>query len=148
MTEEDIPRICEILYASYRWLAEREGFSPDELKGLIETRGSEETVRNESKSELYLVACKNRTIAGMVSVKENEITKLYVDPAHFREGIGAALFCAAEKHIAANKYSEMTLVAIGETPVPFYEAMGMSVIGYKKDHSGRKVAIMKKTCNG
>ncbi|MFQ5648402.1 MAG: GNAT family N-acetyltransferase [bacterium] len=148
MAENDIPRVSEVLCTCYRWLAEREGFSHEELKSLIKMRGSVETVRKESTYELYLVACKDQTIAGMVSVKENEITKLYVDPAHFRQGVGGTLFRAAERNIIENKYSEIRLVAIGETPIPFYEAMGMSVVGYKRGHSGRKVAIMKKLFKG
>lgn len=69
MREEDIPRVSGILCSCYRWLVQREAFSGDELKGLLEVRGSEETVRKESGEELYFVASKKQTIVGMVAVK-------------------------------------------------------------------------------
>ena len=144
MRDEDIPRVSNILCSCYRWLAEREGFSDDELKGLLEVRGSEETVRKESQDELYLVACKNKTIAGMVSVKKNAITKLYVEPGYHGQGIGTALFRAAEDAVIAGKYSDLTPVATGESPIPFYQAMGISGAGYKRGRSEREIAIMKK----
>ncbi|MFQ5631580.1 MAG: GNAT family N-acetyltransferase [bacterium] len=144
MREEDIPRVSSILCSCYRWLAQREGFSGDELKGLLEVRGSEETVRKESREELYFVANKKQTIVGMVAVKKNEITKLYVEPAYHGQGVGTALFHAAERAVIAGKYSEMTLAAIGASPIPFYQGLGMSVVGYKQGRSGRKIALMKK----
>ncbi len=148
MKEEEIPRVSELLCACYRWIAPKEGFTDDELKGLLEFRGSRETVRKESQQELYLVACKRKLIVGMVALRDNEITKFYVDPEYHRQGIGAVLFRASEQIIRKKSYADMFLYAIGTTPIPFYQAMGMSLVGHKKGHSGRHVARMKKTFFG
>ncbi len=145
MNEEEISQVSELLCVCYRWLAQKEGFTDDELKGLLEFRGSRETVRKESQQELYLVACKRELVVGMVALRDNEITKFYVDPEHHCQGIGAALFRASEQIIRNKGYSEMTLFAIGTTPIPFYQAMGMSVVGHKQGRSGRQVARMKKS---
>ncbi len=148
MTAADEQAVSDLLCACYRWIAEPEGYTAEQVGFLIEERGSLETVQRESREQQYLVTCRGESLLGMVAVSGNLITKLYVDPASHREGIGRALFEAAVEAVRAAGFET---VALGTTPatVPFYEALGMRVDGHK-DHtsgvfSGRRTMLMEKT---
>jgi len=148
MTEDDHHRVSEILCSCYGWLAEREGFTGEQLQFLLSERGSVETVRQESKSQTYLVAFNDRTLVGVVAVKGNEITRLYVEPEYHHQGIGRMLLEEAENVIRRIGLEEVTFGA-RETAVPFYEAMGMTVVGHKAHRAQvfarREVVLMKKS---
>jgi GNAT superfamily N-acetyltransferase len=149
MERDDIPKVSDLLCACYGWLAEREPLTPREVRFLVEQRGSIDTVKRESETESYFVACDDAEIAGMVSVRGNEITKLYVHPKCHRKGLGRMLYEKAEEVILGAGYTRIKLVAIGETPVPFYGAMGMKISGRKPwkaaGESGREAILMEKS---
>ncbi len=151
MTHQDIPGVSELLCLCYRWLGEKEGLTSQNIEFLVKCRGSIDTVRRESATEIYLVACVEAEITGMVSVKNNEITKLYVDPRWHRKGIGRILFEKAEEMIEKNGYDQIVLGAIGSSPLPFYESMGMKISGRKpcrmEQNSDREVILMEKLIN-
>jgi len=145
MTQEDMQAVSDILCSCYRWLADREGYTPEQVDFLLHQRGSLETVRRESQEQLYFVASLHGAIAGMVSVSGNEVTKLYVRPSHHRRGIGAALLRAAASAIAESGFGVMSL---GTTPstVPFYKSLGMSVARTRRPSGGpftdRDIVVM------
>ena len=49
MEQNDIPRVSEIVCACYEWLRNHEGYSSELIDFLVEHRGSQETIRRESK---------------------------------------------------------------------------------------------------
>ena len=63
---------------------------------------------------------------GVIGIKDNEITKLYVDPSRLRQSIGTGLFAAASDIIARAGHRELWLGTIFQDTLPFYKAMGMS----------------------
>ena len=65
-------------------------------------------------------------IVGVAATYNNIITKLYVDPKSFRQGIGSALFDAAEKHISSKGFNDIFLGAFPAS-AGFYESMGMEL---------------------
>jgi ribosomal protein S18 acetylase RimI-like enzyme len=121
----DYPEVSRLVCTSFKWGAEREPYSPDQIDHYFTERGSVEAITEQFKEYQTLVAIKKKQIWGMVSIKDNEITKLYVDPEAFRLGIGRRLFEAAEDIIRKSGYPEIFLGSIFETSRPFYEAMGM-----------------------
>jgi ribosomal protein S18 acetylase RimI-like enzyme len=127
MKEEDIENVSRLLCSCYRWLADIEKYDQTELNFLLTKRGSIETVRKESAVEKYYVATADHVIVGMVSVRDNNITKLYVHPNHHGKGIGKELFLTAKDEISNAGYKGLNAVAIGESAVPFYENMGMHI---------------------
>jgi ribosomal protein S18 acetylase RimI-like enzyme len=139
--------VSALLCECYRWLAPVEGYTREQVAFLLEERGSLRTVQTESRNQLYLVACENDTIVGMVAVDGNVIAKLYVAPGNHGRGIGGALFAAAETCVMNAGFDRMTL---GTTPntVAFYEGRGMSVAGQKHHASGvflgRYTVLMEK----
>ena len=131
MQESDIPEVSALLDRCYTWLADIEDFSDQTLTYLTEVRGSAETIRKESQDQQYVVACRKVRIVGMMSIKNNEITKLYVDPLYHGKGIGTRLFLEAEQEIAQQGYNEIKLVALGNSPLHFYQSKGMIIKGKK-----------------
>ncbi len=83
--EADWPRLCAIHDAA-RW---------DELKlcvGVAAFRSLEDTYQSEGLFDDHLVVAElNGVVAGFVAFDEAELTWLYVDPTHYRRGVGRAL---------------------------------------------------------
>jgi ribosomal protein S18 acetylase RimI-like enzyme len=131
MTHDDIPYVSDLLCDCYRWLGEVNSFSDEIVSFLVSNRGSIEAIVKESAYELYFVACNYKQIVGMVSVHGNRITKLYVDPMCHNNGIGRKLFDKAELIISNDGHASIELETLGESPVRFYESMGMNVTDKK-----------------
>ncbi|HPD28722.1 MAG TPA: GNAT family N-acetyltransferase [Phycisphaerae bacterium] len=148
MTETDIPRVSELLRDCFRWLGDREHLTARQLAFLVDDRSSEQTVREESKSRPHLVACTETGIVGMAAVHGNEIARLYVDPRYHRQGVGKALFEACEAMIRRAGHEEMTVAALVDGALAFYQTMGMSITGrvvYEPEiFLGREVTLLAK----
>ncbi|MBT7067444.1 MAG: GNAT family N-acetyltransferase [Verrucomicrobia bacterium] len=143
--------MSEIVCAGYRWLAEQAGYPSGQLADMIAHRGSERAIREQCESYQFLVATRDSRILGVVGIEHAEVTKLFVDPSSLREGIGTALFRAAEEAIMKAGHGMLFLGAFGPS-MPFYEAMGLSA-----DHEktidcgplrGRRNTVMKKSLGG
>ena len=120
MKNEDIPEVSNLLCNCYRWLGNTENLTLEFIDFLTKQRGSIETVIRESETETYLVAvCNDSDIAGMVSVNNNEITKLYVDPKRHRQGVGQFLFKKAEEIITQNGYTKIIWAPSEDLRYPF-----------------------------
>jgi predicted N-acetyltransferase YhbS len=103
-------------------------------------------VRRESQSEQYLVARESGRIIGMVAVAGDRITKLYVSPDRTGQGVGRSLYEDAESLIRGSGHRHVKLGAF-PTAVPFYERMGLSVVGEwaaTGPLAGRKMVLMEK----
>jgi len=135
MRDEDIAIVSEIVCAGYNWLAQTEGFTAEELRRLLDERGSIDAISKQSKECHFLVAIIDDKIVGMASIFKNEIAKLYVASDYHHHKIGSALFAAAEKQIADEGYAEIHLVAF-PTSLKFYKAMGMAIDGEKTSTRG------------
>jgi len=149
MREEDCPEVSRVVCDSFRWAAEREGADEGEIGRYLTGRGSVTAIRDQFDEYQCLVACSGPTIVGMVAVKVNEVTKLYVDPPYHRRGIGTMLFSEAERLIARSRHKELVLGAAFGSSILFYEAMGMRAVGRKHDVlgtvEGANVMLMAKS---
>ena len=127
LKKEEVVAVSNIICAGYRWLAEAEGYSPEELRRLIAERGSLEAIKAQCEKYRFFVAAVQGEIVGALAIDKNEIAKLYVNPDCHGGGIGTALFKFAEKQIADEEYEEMTLRSFPSS-AKFYEAMGMQLV--------------------
>jgi GNAT superfamily N-acetyltransferase len=146
MDESEVTEVSQLLCSSYAALGEMEGLSPDQTEWLCQKRGSESTVRRESQAERYLVAKERGQIVGMVAVAGDRITKLYVSPNRTGQGVGRSLYEDAETLIRGSGHTHVRLGAF-PTAVPFYERMGLSVVGERAATGpleGRKMMLMEK----
>ena len=126
--QADAERISAIVCRCYEGFGETGGWSSRVVAEVKQLRGAVECIRDLIRDESVFVAEARATILGIVSVKDNEITKLFVDPDHQRRGIGGRLFAHAESVVRNCGFSTLFLGAAVETPIPFYEKMGMRVV--------------------
>jgi ribosomal protein S18 acetylase RimI-like enzyme len=126
-TLDDAEAIRRIVYLCYEGFGRTDDFPEDVIIGMKKRRGSPECIREHIVNEDVFVADDDGCIKGMISVKDNEITKLYVDPSCQRLGIGTQLFTYAEHFIQSRGYADMLLGTATPTALPFYERMGMRI---------------------
>jgi ribosomal protein S18 acetylase RimI-like enzyme len=147
MRNNDIPAVSDIICAGYKWLAKMEGYTPEETSELINKRGSPEVIAKQREEYRFIVADIDDALVGAVSIRKNEITKLYVVPNLFRRGVGSTLFNHAEKIIADQGYDNISLGAFPSS-AGFYEAMGMKKDGEKIPTGGpikgRRILLYRK----
>lgn len=135
MTESEVADVSRLLRSSYTLLQELEGLSEEQTEFLKTERGSVESIESELESQRYFVARDGGGVVGAAAICGDMITKLYVDPGHMRRGVGRALYEAAESAIREDGHARVILGAFS-TAVPFYERMGLSVIGQKEPRGG------------
>jgi len=146
MKNSEVADVSELLCESYAALGKQEGLSADQTHYLCSQRGSEACVRRESACQRYVVAREDRCIIGMVAVAGDTVAKLFVSPNRSRQGVGSSLYKAAESMILEGGHSRVWLGAF-PTAVPFYERMGLSVVGERALRgplAGRRVVLMEK----
>lgn len=132
----DAEAICHVLCACYDGFIRSDGFEAEVVERLKRLRGSLPCVRNEIAKDEVFVAEAVGTIAGIASVHGNEIARLYVAPEQQRRAVGTHLFNYAETRIRVNGSASLTLGAVGHSMIPFYEKLGMRVVGEKKNVNG------------
>ncbi len=126
-TLEDAAALSRIQCLCYEGFGKTDDFNDDIVIQLKNSRGSPEHLREFIMNENVFVAGDEQSVKGMVSIKDNEISKLYVDPHHQKQGIGWELFNYAEAFIRTHGYEGMFVETAARTAIPFYERMGMRV---------------------
>jgi ribosomal protein S18 acetylase RimI-like enzyme len=149
MTSADHAEVSALLRACFNWLADREGFNEVQRAFLVGQRSSVETLREESRTRPHIVARgDDGTILGMAAIREHEVARLYVHPRCHGQGVGKALFEAAEVMIRAAGHAEVTVAALVESAAAFYRARGMREVGrqpYEPEiFAGREVVLLAK----
>ena len=126
MLPHDRQAVSRVLSRGYEFLAEHQGFTNEQLQRLLTERASEEAIRIHFVNYQCFVAEYDSTVVGVVTAKDNTVMDLFVDPAYHR--IGTALFKMVEKLIQQSGHKELVVKTTGYS-IPFYEAMGMSIVG-------------------
>lgn len=86
-----------------------------------------QTAQNEGLFDGDLwVATLDGAVRGFVALEEDEVTWLYVDPAHYRQGIGRSLLRHALA--AAGDQAEVTVLAGNDTALALYLSEGFVVL--------------------
>ena len=65
---------------------------------------------------------------GVLSIRGDEIMRLYVDPLWHRKGVGKRLFEEAAKVVKDKGFKKLVLSSLGTYSVPFYVAMRMKMV--------------------
>jgi len=122
--DHDWKRLCEIHDAARM----------DELRGSVDLAAFltlEETAENEGlfDDELYVALLENKVL-GFVAFSSDEINWLYIDPNHYKKGIGHALL-----NFALERCEDKVEVSVlsGNTPaIQLYLKTGFKIIEKKK----------------
>ena len=126
-TQQDAEIASRIICICYEGFGETDDFPGGVIAELKKCRGTAEHVAELITNENFFVADEKNLLKGVVSIKDNEITKLYIDPQYQGKGLGRRLFTHAEAFIKAKGYEDMFAVTATLAAVPFYEKMGMVV---------------------
>ena len=130
MSEADALPVSEIVSTDYRLLAERDGFTAEQLHRLLAERCSAAYLREGwlTRWDCFVVEAETG-IVGAVAIAGNEIAELWVIPACHRRGIGSMLFRYAEQRMREAGHRLLTLHCATLSAKPFYTAMGMTIEG-------------------
>ena len=114
--ENDWKTICQI----------HDRARPDELFGSCDPRGfipiEEDEEVEDLKRNKKFVACEDDKAVGFVGVDEDYLAWLYVDPAHYRKGIGRELLRIGIREIGEGAW---TVVLDGnKKAIALYESEG------------------------
>jgi ribosomal protein S18 acetylase RimI-like enzyme len=114
--ENDWKTICEI----------HDRARPDELVGSCDPRGfipiEEDKELEDLKRSKKFVACDDDQVVGFVGVDEDYLAWLYIDPAHYRKGIGRELLRIGIREIGEGVW---TVVLDGnKKAIALYESEG------------------------
>jgi ribosomal protein S18 acetylase RimI-like enzyme len=136
---EDAEAIAAIHVHS--WQVTYQGIVPSTFLGSLSVEERERVWRQNLKqatSETW-VAEEGGHVLGWISAarsrdldalpKTGEVWAIYVDPAHWRRGLGRCLWHAAEGHLEASGFSEITLWVLktNAQAIAFYESIGLAI---------------------
>jgi ribosomal protein S18 acetylase RimI-like enzyme len=144
---DDLAAVQRVAHGSLAWLGRREGWNDEQLASIQSSFDSAEDLEQLRARQTWLVAVLDGGVVGYASLAGGDLCQLHVNPAHHRQGIGTALFRAAER-IAHDTGEAELRVRSNPTSVPFYQAMGMRVGGEVpwRDplFAGRKLTALRK----
>ena len=124
---EDATAISRVVCLCYEAFRETDDWPSGVVAAVKVRRGSSACIGELIRNEDVFVADDGDEVRGMISIRENEVTKLFVDPGFQRRGVGRSLFLHAEAFIRGRGFGRMFLGAAVRTAIPFYERMGMRV---------------------
>jgi len=127
MAPEDILCVSEIVSECYCFLAKKQGFSDNQLQGLLSERGTKQCIAKWFDKYQTFVSEDDSKLLGVLGTEKNDIGELWVLPSHHGRKIGKTLFQKAEQEIAKAGYPKLTVRTTGYA-VPFYKAMGAFVV--------------------
>lgn len=128
------------------------GETGDVLQQLLDDPGlidiDEELLANNE----VIVAEIGATIVGFASFiaqdgNDAELDGMFVEPTHWRQGIGRALIEAVERELVAWQATRLRVVA-NPNALAFYKAVGFAIIGEEKTPLGPVAPVMAKTIAG
>ena len=128
MSEADIPAVAALLDESYRFLAQRDAYSEEQLAGLLKQCASEDSLLRRHSLPHYsvFVAESEGPIVGYIALETNDIAELFVETARHGQGIGTTLLQRAEKTVRDAGHQVLTVHTA--TAPGFYEKKGMHIV--------------------
>ena len=136
-TAADDQVVSDIICEGYRFLAGPDGITDEQLAGLVRAHSVARAAEIRALWECF-VAEEDGQVVGMIAFSEDEIQNLWVRPHFHRRGTGSALFRVAEAAIQETGQPRMRVHTTGYG-TPFYEAMGMTIVGKRRIDIGPMV---------
>lgn len=147
MLESDDKVVSQIMCECYRFIAEPDRLTVEQLDRMLQERCQPEHMAIMRSRFDCTVAEVNGKVCGIVALGGNNVAELFVHPAHHRHGIGAMLFRHAQERVKASDYTKLTVATTGYA-IPFYEAMGMHTVGRRQvtfgPLEGRDLILLEK----
>jgi ribosomal protein S18 acetylase RimI-like enzyme len=138
--DSDAEQVCEIIRRCDKEISSRD-YPPE----IIEWRVSKlkpEYIIAKSKNKKCLVAVLNKKVVGYISLDNDEIKKLHVNPEYHHMGIGKKLLQEIEKFAVKNKISKL-VVESSIYAEKFYEKFGFKKIEIRDcEYKGTKFKLI------
>ena len=131
MTESDATAVSRIVSECYRFIATPDGLTRTQLDAMLRERCRPEHMLVVRSRFQCFVAEIERDVVGLLALGGSNIEESFVLPARHRQGVGSALFGHAEQRVRSGGHPKMTVSTTGYGR-PFYEAMGMNVVGTRR----------------
>ena len=152
MNGKDVPGVTAVVTDCYKFLAQREEYTTQQLDRLIAEKCSEQDIRATYENRKCFVAEVHNIVVGITTVnRSTKIEEFFVLPKYHRQGIGTALFTKVEQWLAAQGHKDLTVNTTGSA-IAFYKTMGMQVVGQKVVRFGPLVGwrstVLKKALTG
>lgn len=136
---EDARAIAAIHVRS--WQVAYQGIVPSAFLGSLSVEDRENVWRHnlERESSETWVAEEDGQVLGWISAARSrdpdvppttgEVWAIYVDPPHWRQGVGRRLWREAERHVDTSGFAEITLWVLKENAqaIAFYESIGLAI---------------------
>jgi len=135
MTEADDEIGSSIAAACYRFTAELDGLTEDQVGGAIREWCTPQYMAISRAKDIAIVAELDGEIVGLAATRADSLQEMFVDPRHHRKGIGRALFQSAERTVAESAHPRLR-VKTTYSALPFYAAMGMHQVATFKPEAG------------
>lgn len=147
MTEADTEIVGEVFREGWKSIAVTDGLTDDQLAHLLrECCLPAHLALIRGRYDCFVAELHER-IVGAIAVGAGVIEELWVRPNHHRQGVGAALFKHAEYLVRQAGRSTLSVSTTGYGR-PFYEAMGMRVVGHRTvafgPLVGRNLVVLEK----
>lgn len=136
-TPDDVVDMQDVFYRG--WLATypnvEHGITVDDIEDRYKDRLSEEKLRvrreqaaNPPEGQTTLVAKKDGKVVGLCRVfkhpDRNQLYAIYVLPEYHGQGIGTAMWNAAQQYIDSTKHTIVEVATYNTNAIKFYERLG------------------------
>ena len=148
MTKADDEVACAIAAACYRFTAEPDHLTEEQVNGAIREWCTPDYMAISRAKDTAIVAEIDGEVVGLATTRGASFQEMFVDPCHHRKGVGTALFRSAEHTVAKCGHSALR-VKTTDSALPFYTAMGMrqvaTYVPKAGAFAGKKMFILEKT---
>ena len=147
MKASDDKQVSSLVSECWRLIAEPDGLTEEQLNNMLKERCRPEHIAAIRERFDCWVAGKDRRVAGCVARCGYSIEELFVRPSYHRQGVGTALFEHTEHEVREAGYGKLAVLTTGYG-MPFYEAVGMQVVGLRRvtfgPLEGRELTALEK----
>jgi len=134
-TEADIPAARALMRKGYAFIAQYEGFTPEQIERSMATRHSEEAWRDYVATYEHRGVWLGGELVALGVLREDEGRFLYVDPAMHGRGIGRRMMQWAFERVLEKGYACMRITA-WRSGMPYYFRYGFQVTSEEKVPQG------------
>ena len=123
----DVKKVSKLIQKTYDVTIRNSKTYSNELVNYLIQKYSSDEIKERMKTRKFFVAIYNESIVGIIGLKRDRLSTLYVDPDYLGKGIATKLY-ERFKEEALSKGISHILVESSEYAKPFYEKMGFKEV--------------------
>lgn len=119
------------------------GYTLDQIFSICNHHSVDNLMKDLDKKMGYMCIGENSSIIGVAMLKGDEVTKVFIDPAHQGKGIGRALMNLLEKEATRKELKKVWLIS-SLPAIDFYKKLGYVILKDYAHPDWGKAVIMEK----